>query len=55
MTKYIRGRLAGEETRVDDTILMDNLHLTDKDGYLIRAAMLAFYKDQRDGLQDYFN
>ena len=24
---------------------MDNLHLIDDDGYLIRAAMLAFYKD----------
>jgi len=24
---------------------MDNLHLIDEDGYLIRAAMLAFYKD----------
>ncbi|MDY6353292.1 MAG: ATP-binding protein, partial [Lachnospiraceae bacterium] len=30
---------------VEDTILMDNLHLIDEDGYLIRAAMLAFYKD----------
>ena len=26
-------------------ILMDNLHLIDEDGYLIRAAMLAFYHD----------
>lgn len=25
--------------------MMDNLHLIDEDGYLIRAAMLAFYKD----------
>ena len=25
--------------------MMDNLHLIDDDGYLIRAAMLAFYKD----------
>ena len=40
-----RGRLTEEETRVDDTILMDNLHLIDEEGYLIRAAMLAFYKD----------
>lgn len=40
-----RGRLTEEETRVDDTILMENLHLIDEDGYLIRAAMLAFYKD----------
>ena len=30
---------------VEDAILMDNLHLIDEDGYLIRAAMLAFYKD----------
>ena len=40
-----RGRLAEEETKVADTILMENLHLIDEDGYLIRAAMLAFYKD----------
>ena len=46
-----RGRLTEEETKVDDTILMENLHLIDEDGYLIRAAMLAFYKDPRNGLQ----
>ena len=40
-----RGRLTNEEVSVEDTILMDNLHLIDEDGYLIRAAMLAFYKD----------
>ena len=40
-----RGRLTKEEVSVEDTILMDNLHLIDEDGYLIRAAMLAFYKD----------
>ena len=40
-----RGRLTQEEVNVEDTILMDNLHLIDEDGYLIRAAMLAFYKD----------
>ena len=40
-----RGRLTEEETRVDDEILMENFHLIDEDGYLIRAAMLAFYKD----------
>ncbi len=40
-----RGRLTEEETKVDDTILMENLHLIDEEGYLIRAAMLAFYKD----------
>lgn len=40
-----RGRLTDEEVKVSDTILMDNLHLLDEDGYLIRAAMLAFYHD----------
>ncbi len=40
-----RGRLTLGETRVEDSILMDNLHLIDEDGYIIRAAMLAFYKD----------
>lgn len=40
-----RGRLTEEETNVDDAILMDNLHLIDDDGYLMRAAMLAFYRD----------
>ena len=40
-----RGRLTNEEVSVEDTILMDNLHLIDEDGYLIRAAILAFYKD----------
>lgn len=40
-----RGRLTQEEVNVPDEILMDNLHLIDEDGYLIRAAMLAFYKD----------
>ena len=40
-----RGRLTPEETGVEDAILLDNLHLFDEDGYLIRAAMLAFYKD----------
>ena len=40
----IRGRLT-EETKADDTILMENLYLIDEEAYLIRAAMLAFYKD----------
>lgn len=40
-----RGRLTTEETNVNDAILMENLHLIDEDGYLIRAAMLAFYRD----------
>ncbi len=31
--------------KVSNMILMDNLHLIDEDGYLIRAAMLAFYHD----------
>lgn len=37
--------MTDEETRVDDTILMENFHLFDEEGYLIRAAMLAFYKE----------
>ena len=40
-----RGRLTDDEVKVSNTILMDNLHLIDEDGYLIRAAMLAFYQD----------
>jgi ATP-dependent DNA helicase RecG len=40
-----RGRLTKEEVSVPDDILLDNLHLIDEDGYLVRAAMLAFYKD----------
>lgn len=28
-----RGRLTEEETKVDDTILMENIHLIDEDGY----------------------
>ena len=40
-----RGRLTTEDISVEDSILMENLHLIDEDGYLIRAAMLAFYKD----------
>ena len=28
-----RGRLTEEETKVDDTILMENLHLIDEDGF----------------------
>lgn len=39
------GRLTDDEVKVSNTILMDNLHLIDEDGYLIRAAMLAFYQD----------
>lgn len=40
-----RGRLTKEEVNVENVILMENLHLIDEDGYLIRAAMLAFYDD----------
>ena len=40
-----RGRLTKEEVSVSDDILLDNLHLIDEDGYLVRAAMLAFFKD----------
>ena len=47
-----RGRLTPEETRVEDAILLDNLHLFDEDGYLIRAAMLAFYKDPEKWVTD---
>lgn len=39
------GRMSEEDAEVDDSILMDNLHLIDEDGYLTRAAMLAFYRD----------
>ena len=33
-----RGRLTKEEVSVEDTILMDNLHLIDEDGYLIKSS-----------------
>ena len=39
-----RGRLTKEEVDVSDEMLLDNLYLIDEDGYLIRAAMLAFYE-----------
>lgn len=38
----IKGRLSKEDVAVPDDILMENLHLIDENGYLIRAAMLAF-------------
>ena len=47
-----RGRLTQEDVKVSDEMLMDNLHLIDENGYLIRAAMLAFYNDQKNGLQE---
>ncbi len=40
-----RGRLTAEDASVSDSILLENLHLIDEDGYLTRAAMLAFYRD----------
>lgn len=40
-----KGRLTNEEVNVSERILLDNLRLFDDDGYLMRAAMLAFYKD----------
>ena len=40
-----KGRLTSEEVNVSDEILLENLHLFDDEGYLMRAAMLAFYKD----------
>lgn len=40
-----RGRLIAEEATVSNDVLMENLHLVDEDGNLIRAAMLAFYRD----------
>jgi ATP-dependent DNA helicase RecG len=40
-----RGRLIAEEATVSNDVLMENLHLVDEDGSLIRAAMLAFYRD----------
>lgn len=44
-----RRKLMLEETRVEDFILLDNLHLINEDGYLVRATMLAFYKDLEMG------
>ena len=40
-----RGRLSEEDANVSNDILMENLHLIDEDGYLTRAAMLAFHRD----------
>lgn len=40
-----KGRLTSEEVNVSDEILLENLHLFDEEGYLMRAAMLVFYKD----------
>ena len=40
-----RGRLSEEDARVSNDILLENLHLIDEEGYLTRAAMLAFHRD----------
>ena len=40
-----RGRLSDYQVKVSDEQLMQNLHLIDDEGYLLRAAMLAFYDD----------
>ncbi len=40
-----RGRLTSEDAGVSNEIMMENLHLVGEDGYLTRAAMLAFYRD----------
>ncbi len=40
-----RKRLMRAETRVGRDILLENLHLVDEDGFLVRAAMLAFHRD----------
>ena len=40
-----RGRLTSDDAAVSNEILMENLHLVDEDGYLTRAAVLAFYRD----------
>lgn len=40
-----RGRLTSDDAAVSNEIMMENLHLVDEDGYLTRAAMLAFYRD----------
>lgn len=40
-----RGRLTEEDVNVPENILMENLYLKDEDDFLVRAAILAFYKD----------
>lgn len=39
-----RGRLTEEDVDIEDMLLVEKLHLIE-DGYLNRAAILAFYKD----------
>ena len=40
-----RNRLSSDEVDVSRTILLENLKLVDEDSHIMRAAMLAFYKD----------
>jgi len=40
-----RGRLSRREVDVSRDVLLDNLHLVDDEGYLVRAAMMAFHAD----------
>lgn len=40
-----RNRLSPREVRVSREVLLENLRLVDEDGYLVRAAMMAFHKD----------
>ncbi len=40
-----RGRLTETDIKVSNEILMDDLHLFDDEGHLLRAAILAFYED----------
>ena len=46
ITKAIqRGRLSEDDANVSTEVLLENMHLIDDEGYLMRAAMLAFYND----------
>ena len=40
-----RGRLTSADVNVSDEILLEDLHLVDEEGHLLRAAMLAFYEN----------
>lgn len=40
-----RGRLSKDEVNVPEQILLENLHLIDDEGKVLRAAVLAFYHD----------
>lgn len=39
------GRLSDEDVIISRKMMLENMHLIDDDGYLMRAAMLAFYND----------